>query len=69
MTKQMEVDVEKSLGYQANGRLKKEKVEKANLSVKKFVCPSCHLEESTTKKQFGDEYTCPKCGTVMIQQF
>jgi len=69
MTEQMKVDVEKSLGYQANGRAKKEKVEKASLAVKSFWCPNCHLEEAANKKQFGDNLKCPKCGTIMIQQF
>ena len=69
MTKSLEVDVEKSLGYQANGRLKKEKVEKAKLYVKKFVCPECNFEEEADKKQFGDIVKCPKCGIAMIQQF
>ena len=47
----MKVDVEKSLGYQANGRLKKEDVEMASLSIKKFICPNCHREEEANKKQ------------------
>lgn len=69
MTKQMKVDVEKSLGYQANGRVKKEEVEKASLTIKSFWCPNCHLEEAVNKKQFGDDMKCPKCGTVMLQQY
>jgi len=69
MTKQMKVDVEKSLGYQANGRLKKEDVEMASLSIKKFICPNCHREEEANKKQFGDGRTCMICGSIMIQQY
>lgn len=69
MTKQMKVDVEKSLGYQANGRLKKEDIEEAALSTKSFLCPNCHLEEAANKKQFGDSLKCPKCGTIMLQQY
>jgi Zn finger protein HypA/HybF involved in hydrogenase expression len=65
----MKVDVEKSLGYQANGRFKKEDAEKANLFIKKFLCPNCHHEEKANKKQFGDDGICPICGSVMIQQY
>jgi len=67
MTKQMKVDVEKSLGYQANGRVKKEKVEKASLSIKSFWCPNCYHIEKANKKQFGDDVKCPSCGTIMTQ--
>ena len=69
MPKEMKVDVKKSLGYQANGRTKKEKVEKAALSVKSFWCPNCHRFEEASKNQFGDDIKCKKCGTVMLQQY
>jgi Zn finger protein HypA/HybF involved in hydrogenase expression len=69
MTKQLKVDVEKSLGYQANGRLKKENIENAKLSIKSFWCPNCQLEEKATKKMFGEDKKCPKCGMVMIQKY
>lgn len=69
MTKQMKVDVEKSLGYQANGRAKKKDVEKASLALKSFWCPNCHFDMAANKKQFGEDVKCPKCGTVMTQQF
>ena len=69
MPKQMKVDVEKSLGYQTNGRFKKEDFEKANLSIKKFLCPNCHREEEADKKQFGDSRICPVCGSIMTQQY
>ena len=69
MTKEMKVDVKKSLGYQTNGRTKKEKIEKANLSIKSFWCPKCHIEEAVSKKQFGDIIKCQKCGSIMIQQY
>jgi len=67
MPKEMKVDAKKSLGYQANGRTKKEKVEKAALSVKSFWCPNCYRIEKSSKKQFGDDVICPDCGTIMTQ--
>jgi transcription elongation factor Elf1 len=67
MPKEMEVDVERSLGYQANGRLKREKIEKSSLSIKSFQCPSCQHIEKSNKKQFGEGIECPNCGTLMIQ--
>lgn len=69
MPKEMKVDIKKSLGYQANGRTKEEKVEKAALSVKSFWCPNCYHIEKSNKKQFGDGVICTSCGTVMIQQY
>jgi hypothetical protein len=69
MTKQIEVDVEKSLGYQANGRLKPaKKSEQANLSIKKFLCPNCRNQEEANKDEFGGSRKCRVCGTQMIQQ-
>jgi len=65
--KKMKVDVEKSLGYQANGRLKKEEFEIANLSVKNFWCSNCYRIEKANKNQFGDDVICPDCGTIMTQ--
>jgi hypothetical protein len=69
MTKKVEVDVEKSLGYQANGRLKKENVETAKLAIKKFVCPDCQHEEEAAKKVFGEAKICQECGSVMLNQY
>jgi len=69
MTKKLEVDVEKSLGYQANGRLKKESIETAKLAIKKFICPNCHHEEEAEKKVFGEVKTCAKCSHVMLNQY
>lgn len=69
MTKQMVVDVEKSIGYQANGRLKEHKTEVANLPIKKFICPNCHFEEEAVKKTFGEVRKCRDCKTVMLNQF
>jgi NAD-dependent SIR2 family protein deacetylase len=58
------------LGYQANGRLKKsEKVEKAHLTIKKFICPNCHNEIEGNKTEFGEGKLCPVCGSVMIHQY
>jgi len=68
MTKKMEVDIEKSLGYQANGRVKEEKWETANMAIKMFICPNCHREEEATKKVFGESRVCVECGNVMLNQ-
>ena len=67
MSKEMKINVKKSLGYQANGRTKKEKVEKAALSVKSFWCSNCYHIEKANKNQFGDDIICPSCGTIMVQ--
>ena len=67
MPKKMEVDVEKSLGYQANGRTKRESVEKSSLSIKSFWCPNCYHIGKANKKQFGEDLICPNCGTIMTQ--
>lgn len=69
MTKQIVVDVEKSMGYQANGRLKEHKTERAGLSIKKFVCPNCHFEEEAKKNTFGEVRKCRDCKTTMLSQF
>lgn len=67
MPKEMKVDVKKSLGYQANGRTKEEKIEKAGFSIKSFWCSNCRHIEKIGKKQFGDNQICPNCGTIMSQ--
>lgn len=69
MNKKIEVDVEKSLGYQANGRLKEEKIETAKLAIKMFICPNCQREEKAAKKVFGEARTCVECGSVMLNQY
>jgi len=69
MTKKLEVDVEKSLGYQANGRVKKENIEMAKLAIKKFICPNCHHEDEAGKKVFGEVRRCAECDTVMLNQY
>jgi hypothetical protein len=69
MTKKLEVDVEKSLGYQANGRTKKENVEMAKLAIKKFICPNCSHEEEAGKKVFGETRRCSKCKALMLNQY
>ena len=69
MTKKLEVDIEKSLGYQANGRVKEEKWETASLAIKMFICPNCHREEEAEKKTFGQVRTCKICGNIMLNQY
>jgi hypothetical protein len=70
LMKKLKVDVEASLGYQANGRLKEEKIEMAKLVIKKFICHNCHEEEDVTdKKIFGQTRTCKKCGSIMLNQY
>jgi len=63
------VDVEKSLGYQANGRLKPaDKKDYAYLSIKEFVCPECSYTLEISKGSFGETVLCPKCKNPMYQQ-
>lgn len=70
MAKKVSVDVEKSVGYQANGRLRPaEESEKANLSMKKFLCPNCNNEEEANKEEFGEVKKCAVCNTAMLQQY
>jgi len=67
--KKIEVDVERSLGYQANGRVEENKYEKAGMSIKKFICPDCHAEEVAEKKTFGEVRKCKYCKTTMLNQY
>ncbi len=68
MVKQLKVDVEKSLGYKSNGRLKKAgSKETANYNKKKFLCPNCNYEEEIGNIQFGEYKECPQCQTVMLE--
>lgn len=69
MTKRVEVDVEKSLGYQANGRFKEENIEFAKMAIKAFICPECHREDKVDKKVFGEIRRCAECNTVMLNQY
>jgi len=69
MTEKVEVDVEKSLGYQANGRFKEEHIEFGKMAIKAFICPECHREDKAEKKVFGEVRRCKDCGTVMLSQY
>lgn len=61
---------DEKLGYQANGRLKRtDQVEKANLTIKKFICPNCRKEVEGHKLEFGEQQKCPDCGTAMLQHY
>ncbi len=69
MIKQMTVDVESSLGWQENGRLRPaDKKEYADKDIKKFICTNCNYEIEIGKKVFGEGIICEKCGSKMIQQ-
>lgn len=69
MTKQLKVDVKKSLGFKTNGRIKPaSKKEIANLKAKFFTCPECNNQETAELTQFGEEFRCPKCNAVMQEQ-
>jgi transcription elongation factor Elf1 len=67
--KKLAVDVEKSLKYKANGRLKAaDKKEFANLSKKKFACVDCGDEPVDVEYiSFGQVYTCAKCGGEVLE--
>ena len=68
--KKLTADVEKSLGYQANGRTREEKVETASKPIKMFICPECHRKDDVSdRKIFGEVRKCANCGTIMLNQF
>lgn len=68
--KKLTADIEKSLGYQANGREKEAKVETASKRIKMFICPECHRKDDVSgKKVFGEARKCVECGTTMLNQF
>lgn len=68
MVKKVEVDVEASLGYQANGRTKPtEKKDKANISMKRFICPECNSSQVLSQGSFGETVLCSECGASMYQ--
>ena len=68
MAKKMKVDVEKSLGFQANGRLKPaDKSEYADKNVKVYECPRCNHKTEASKAIFGEDMICPNCAEIMTQ--
>lgn len=68
MVKKIEVDVKKSLGFQANGRLKPaDESEHANKNVRAYECPKCSHKIEVSKTTFGEDMLCPKCGEIMMQ--
>ena len=68
--KKMAIDVEKSLGYQANGRTEEARKETASKRIKMFICPECHRKDDVSdKKVFGEVRKCVECGTIMLNQF
>jgi len=69
MAKKLKVDVEASLGYQANGRLKPaDKSEYANKDIKTYECPKCdHKTNSSEIVGFGENVLCPNCKEIMIR--
>lgn len=69
MTKKLMVDVEESLGWQENGRLKPaDKKEYADKNIKIFYCLRCGNIREIGKKMFGEEIVCEECGSKMIQR-
>lgn len=68
MAKQLKVDVKKSLGFQANGRLKPaDKTEYADKNVRTYKCPECNHKAEASKVTFGESMVCPNCSKIMIQ--
>jgi len=68
--KQYTIDLETSLKYQENGRLKPAtNKEYAKSVLKKVICPNCKFEKEVSKIIFGEELRCPKCKTVMLEQY
>jgi predicted RNA-binding Zn-ribbon protein involved in translation (DUF1610 family) len=67
--KKLAVDVEKSLKYKANGRVKPaDKKEYANLSKKKFMCVNCgDVPTDVEPMSFGQVYICVKCGGDVLE--
>jgi len=67
--KKIEVDVNTSLGLQANGRLTPaDKHDIARMSMKEFICPKCGATLRLNKRSFGEAVLCQECGNVMYQQ-
>lgn len=69
MVKKIEVDVEASLGFQANGMLKSaDEKEMASKNIKKYECPNCnHKMEISSSTLFGKEVICPNCSKIMTR--
>ena len=69
MVKQIKVDVEKSLGFQANGRLKPaDKTEYADKNVKTYECPKCNHKAEANKVTIVEYIACPNCCEIMTNQ-
>jgi predicted RNA-binding Zn-ribbon protein involved in translation (DUF1610 family) len=70
MVKKLKVDVNASLGFQANGRLKPaDKAEYADKNIKRFECPECNHHIEMGKMTFGEGIICPNCGETMIRVY
>lgn len=66
--KKLAVDVEASLRYKANGRVKATSKKKlAHLFKKKFECPKCFEITETEPISFGEMMMCEKCGITMVE--
>jgi len=67
MVKKIEVDVEASLGFQANGMLKPaDEKEKASKNIKRYECSNCnHKMEISGPTFFDKEVICPNCKEIM----
>ena len=68
--KRLEVDVEKSLGYKANGRLKPaDKQDYATYDSKTYWCPNCHKEYLISEASFGENVLCQECAEPLMEKF
>ena len=66
MVKKLKVDVEASLGYQANGRVKQaDKSEYAHRNLKIYECPKCGNKIELSDNEFGENMLCPNCKELM----
>ena len=70
MVRKLKVDIEASLGYQANGRLRPaDKSEYANKDVKMYECPRCNHKTELSMIRFGEDVLCPNCNEIMIRVY
>jgi len=70
LVNEQEGDIDSSLGYQANGRLRPaDKKDIAKLTIKTFICPECGNSIELGSKSFGETVLCPECKNPMYQKW